>query len=321
MVRIAHSSIDENRKAKGGKAGDQTGKEVCIRNWYNTDWDCVIRFNDPEMAEKAAQIMEAIALNDNVGYDQGGRNTLLAEAEKVNFDISKIKTKCESDCSSAVSTACIGAGAPKSSLYKWNNCSSTRSLRKDLLETGLVTIFTTTKYTRSCEHALRGDIYLNEGNHVVMVIDNAPGAKREENKPVQNNTSATTQTHSLELGQKVKLKTGAKYYDGKTIPSWVFKYTLYVRRIDGDKIVFSTLKTGAVTGVTKASNLEPIEAVKTKKVEVTASALNVRKGVGTKHPVIKVLKNGTICEIVAEKDNWGELKEGGWISLKYTKAV
>ena len=33
-VKIGHASIDENNKASGGKSGDQTGKEICIRNWY-----------------------------------------------------------------------------------------------------------------------------------------------------------------------------------------------------------------------------------------------------------------------------------------------
>ena len=33
-VKIGHASIDENGRAQGGKAGDQTGKEVCTRNWY-----------------------------------------------------------------------------------------------------------------------------------------------------------------------------------------------------------------------------------------------------------------------------------------------
>ena len=34
-VKIGHASIDERGKISGGKAGDQTGKEVCIRDWYN----------------------------------------------------------------------------------------------------------------------------------------------------------------------------------------------------------------------------------------------------------------------------------------------
>ena len=318
MVRIAHSSIDENGKITGGKAGDQTKKEVCIRNWYNSSWQYVIRFNDPEMGKKAAEIMEQIALNDKIGYDQSGRNTLLAEAEKVNFDIKKIKTPCESDCSAAVTVACIGAGVPKEALYKWNNCSSTRTLRNNLLATGLVTVFSTTKYTRSCENAQKGDIYLREGNHVIIVIDNAPNIVKEEKTKTDKNQNDKIK---FSLGQKVKLKSGAKYYNGKTIPAWVFKAILYVRRIDGENIVFSTLQTGAITGKTAANNLEIIDQAKVLQVEVTATALNVRKGVGTKHPIIKVLKKGAKCEIIGEDSGWGQLKDGGWISLKYTKTV
>lgn len=34
-VNIGHASIDENGLASGGVAGNQEGKEVCIRTWYN----------------------------------------------------------------------------------------------------------------------------------------------------------------------------------------------------------------------------------------------------------------------------------------------
>ena len=33
-VLIGHASINEKGKVTGGKKGDQTGKEVCIRTWY-----------------------------------------------------------------------------------------------------------------------------------------------------------------------------------------------------------------------------------------------------------------------------------------------
>ena len=33
-VRIGHASQDEHGRATGGSAGDQTGKELCIRQWY-----------------------------------------------------------------------------------------------------------------------------------------------------------------------------------------------------------------------------------------------------------------------------------------------
>lgn len=57
-----------------------------------------------------------------------------------------------------------------------------------------------------------------------------------------------TATNKLEVGDKVKLTSDATYYDGKKIPLWVKAKTLYVRSINGDRVVISTLRSGAVTG-------------------------------------------------------------------------
>lgn len=53
------------------------------------------------------------------------------------------------------------------------------------------------------------------------------------------------------VGQVISLKAGATYYNGKSIPSWVFKKTLYYRGKNSNGIIFSTVKTGAITGVVK----------------------------------------------------------------------
>ena len=55
-------------------------------------------------------------------------------------------------------------------------------------------------------------------------------------------------TTSFKVGDAVQLISGATYYDGKSIPSWVMKSRLYIREIKGDRIVISTQKTGAITG-------------------------------------------------------------------------
>lgn len=170
MVLIAHASIDENKNIKGGKAGDQTGREVCIRSWYSKPWNCMIRFKDPTMAEKAAQAMEWAAADDNIGYDQNQRNTLLAEARKVNFNLSKVRTKCETDCSALVAVACMYAGIPESALTLQGNCAHTRNLRQMLKNTGEVEIYTTPLYTTKPDKLKRGDILLKEGSHVVVVV-------------------------------------------------------------------------------------------------------------------------------------------------------
>lgn len=169
-VMIAHASIDENNRVKGGQAGDQTGKEVCTRTWYNKPWGCVIRFKDSTMANKVASAMEAAAANDNIGYDQNQRNSLLKEARKYNYDVSKVKVRCETDCSALVSVACMYAGIPESRLTLNGNCATTRTLRQILKATGEVDIYTTALYTSRSDKLKRGDILLKEGSHVAVVI-------------------------------------------------------------------------------------------------------------------------------------------------------
>jgi hypothetical protein len=170
-VRIAHASIDERGKISGGQAGDQTGKEVCIRDWYNKPWGCVIRFRDESMANKLADCMEMAAANIYIGYDQSQRNTLLNKARKYNYNISKVKEPCETDCSALVSVACMYAGVPESMLTLNGNCAHTRNLRPMLKATGEVDIFTTIPYVAKTDKLKRGDILLKEGSHVAVVVD------------------------------------------------------------------------------------------------------------------------------------------------------
>lgn len=57
-------------------------------------------------------------------------------------------------------------------------------------------------------------------------------------------------------------------------------------------------------------------------VTVTASALNVRKGPGTKYGIVQTIKRGGAYTIVEESNGWGKLKSGaGWIKLSYTKRI
>lgn len=43
-ITIVHASINENGKITGGKTGDQTGKEICTRTYYNKPWKYVLRY-------------------------------------------------------------------------------------------------------------------------------------------------------------------------------------------------------------------------------------------------------------------------------------
>ena len=43
---ISNCGHDENNRYSGGKAGDQTGTEWRVINWYNRPWKCVLRHPD-----------------------------------------------------------------------------------------------------------------------------------------------------------------------------------------------------------------------------------------------------------------------------------
>ena len=43
---IVHASIDERGTTKGRKAGDQTGKEICIRSYYDKPWQYHLRYKE-----------------------------------------------------------------------------------------------------------------------------------------------------------------------------------------------------------------------------------------------------------------------------------
>lgn len=49
---LVHASINEFNGITGGKPGDQTGREICVRSYYNSPWDCVLRYGEEKPTEK-----------------------------------------------------------------------------------------------------------------------------------------------------------------------------------------------------------------------------------------------------------------------------
>lgn len=170
-VMLGSASKDERGQYHAGSAGDQTGVEVHIQNWYNGGWNYVIRPNSAALAEKIAAACEKACNNNNIGYDQDQRNTLLAQVKKVGYDMSKVSTPCECDCSSLVSTCCVCAGLDESIFFPGGNGCTTYNLLQQCNKTGQFTALSSTSYTRSKEYLKRGDILL-AGGHTVIVLQN-----------------------------------------------------------------------------------------------------------------------------------------------------
>lgn len=189
---IAHASIDENGKAKGGTAGDSTKKEVCIRTWYDKGWDYVLRIINEKVRIQFANNMIDIANNNNIGYDQNQRNTLLTQAIKVDFNFAKITVKCECDCSSMITIAYLAAvykvlgkeeyERQKAVLVVGGNCATTSTLKSRFTKLKVVEVLYSKIYVAGTSKAVFGDIYNKAGSHVVAYIDD--GKKKTYRKPL-----------------------------------------------------------------------------------------------------------------------------------------
>ena len=164
-------------------------------------------------------------------------------------------------------------------------------------------------------------------------VYNMDGIAIYPKEPVEEKETSSTKS-KFKIGQEVKLLAGAKYTTGTNIPSWVMKSKLYIREIySNGNVVFSTQKTGAVTGVVNpkylieynASISTPSTTTSTFNnylVVVMTDVLNVRTGPSTGYKIVGQVKKDEIFTIIDEKENWGKLKSGaGWINLPYTKKI
>lgn len=168
---IGHASIDENKKTKGGNAGDQTGREVFKRSWYSKPWNAVLRIKDDRMAESMAQCCEYICDSNLVGYDQNQRNTLRKELQRVGWNLQRLTTPCETDCSAFMAVCAEYAGVPISEQYINGNAPTTANMVVKFFNTGMFDVLTDTIYLSNENNLKRGDILVGKG-HTAMCLTN-----------------------------------------------------------------------------------------------------------------------------------------------------
>lgn len=193
---ISNCGHDENKKYSGGKAGDQTGAEWQVVNWYNRPWKCVLRHPDAGVRKLIAQMAKAAAVNNMVGYDQSQRGTFWTNLKDSNYDPAQITVKCEADCSSGIA-AIVKAAGYRLNNQKLKNVSAscyTGNLRASLKAAGF-NVLTDSKYLTSDAYLLEGDIILNDGVHVATNLTN--GAK----------TSSTAASQAVTVKSNAKLDT------------------------------------------------------------------------------------------------------------------
>ena len=197
------ASIDERGNVMGGKAGDQTGREVRTGNYYNFGQTYCVRARNGEIADRIARCALAIAKNDDVGYDQSQRETLYNEMAVLLWKSYDVKHKCECDCSElAVCCAnyALKCQAFPASLYSGNIVPvMTRSNQFVKITIGKGFI------------PQRGDIIVAPGKHVIIAVGTGGANISYDKTPVYE----IGETYKLNVNLKVRTGAGVNYKQKK----------------------------------------------------------------------------------------------------------
>lgn len=317
-VLIGSARIDENGKAYGGKAGDQTGREVSTQAWYKHQkgWR-VFRFKDAALAERVAAAMQAACDNNNVGYDQYQRATLrtLAATLSPAYWPGAVKSPCETDCSDLVRT-CVAYAAGRDVISGNMN---TENEPAQLLKTGLFEELTGIKYTDQTAYLRRGDILCTKvKGHTAIVLAN--GSKIQEDLPFYGIL------HYGDSGEKVKsMQALLLEWRSTCLPRCGADGDFGTETMNAVR-AFQTAHKLPVTGAVDADTLEALGKYKAcGRVRIVGTTVNVRNGAGVVHPICApVVKCGDEYPFTEKTEVTGVLWyhiPTGWVSGKFTKEV
>lgn len=312
-VKIGSARIDENGKARGGKAGDQTGKELSTQSWYkhSKGWR-VFRAKSAEVAEKIAQDMQWACDNKHIGYDQGQRLTLYNVSKPLGFNCKAVATDCETDCSALVRVCCAYAGVMLPNFR-------TPTEPAALLDSGAFVELTGSKYTDASTYLKRGDILVTKTQgHTVVVLSN--GSKAGTDVAPVEGLSRGDSGNGVAAMQRALLRWN---------PDCLPKYGA-----DGDfgaeteKAVkaYQSASNLPVTGIYGNATKAALTALGGPEYVVTTGNVNVRSAPDINARVLGVAHKGDKLRYQNEsKEDTGRTwylvifnGENGWISSKYS---
>lgn len=343
-AKIGHASISE-KGSKYGKVGDQTGREVTTRSWYDKGWDCVLRPISPYVADTSARYVEDVCANNNVGYDQGssattGRNSLRTRSIEVGWNAKKITTPCNCDCSSLMAAAAEAADVNIYPQYTKGNAPATSTMRAKFKATGEYMVLTDKKYTDSDKYLMRGDILLRAGSHTAMVLTNGtlagavelPAEKMQLGMRILRNGHSGEDVRELQrLLIQLANHTGNKAF---LVGSWGADGDFgdateqAVRAFQTYAGVYVDGEVGPFTLEALYATLDSIPDANTpasvQSVRIVGGNCYVRNVPNTSGKALGVAKEGTVLKYLGETAENGWNKVGynnaeGWVSGKYSK--
>ena len=189
-----------------------------------------------------------------------------------------------------------------------------------------------------------GDYLYNRHSQIAAEVNDRLGKVEEGNPTISDPNETESEPtkpvtkSTIKVGDLVKLTEDSKYYNGKSIPTWVKNNKWYVKQISGDRAVIDKSEDGKASICSAVStkylvlvNEKPSTDTTINKpylVEVETTNLNIRKGPGTNYSTTGLYTGKGVFTIIETKtgtgsnSGWGRLKSGaGWISLDFVKKV
>lgn len=324
---IANSGSDENGKAHGGKAGDQTGKEFVLKKWYKRPWTVILRWPDASVGLKIAALAIDAALNDAIGYDQYQRYTFWDELQKVGYDPAKITTPCEEDCTAGVTAICKAVGHLMGIPALANLEKDTRSgnMRSRFVKAGFKAL-TGTKYTDYDSYLLPGDILLYENHHAATNVTYGASVRPASMPPIPGTPEGLRrgdEGDDVRAMQRLLLA-----WNPDCLPKW---------GADGDfgsetetaLKAFQVAQGLPATGVADAATMNVLRHGQ-QYIRITGPSVNVRSAPSIEGRVLGTAHEGDKLPYQGETRsddrgvNWYLVifeGQNGWVSQKYAEVV
>ena len=324
-VYIGGASIDENGRAHGGQAGNQTGKELKRQKWYAhaKGWR-VFRPKSPGVAARIAQCMEWAITNRHIGYDQYQRLTLYSAAKPLGFNCAKVAVDCETDCSALVRVCCAYAGIDLPNFR-------TTTEPGVLMNSGAFKEMKGDCYTKHAEYLKEGDILCTATQgHTVVVLNDGPKADAAP-EPAAQGLSRGDHGSAVTAMQQLLLK-----WDAGCLPKWGADGDFGSETERAVKDFQACHEQLTVTGVYDEATRELLTALygearpAPKSLEITGGTVNVRSGPGTTGTrKLGTVKKGQRLEYQGESRDVGGTAwhlvayegQNAWVSGKYARLV
>lgn len=293
---LAQASIDENGKICGGKAGNQSGRELNSREFYSSSsnpWLFMVRAKDPRVRSMICTLAKGGVGNPYIGYDQWERNTLLAAAKAAGWQLANITTPCETDCSAFDATCIICAvylvlgeeagNEVYGALYAGSNLPATGNMEEKAAS--CPEYLEIVPFTGS-ECLVYGDSLVRDGHAVVVVDSYVASAVLADNATHVSSSSYPCKGWKGEAVKQVQRALVDKGYSvgsagidgdfGKDTDAAVRKFQRD-NNLEDDGIV-GPLTQGKLYGKVETANMK---SYPTGTYQTCVDGLNVRTGAGT----------------------------------------